>query len=325
MEEVYYLVHSTDQDTKNWKELKTGSLDDIQHQFPGVYFTLVTKKNIDKIPLLPDRDKVLIFSKKLLEQQNYHINLKDYNGYISEENTYFPWNIDEAIKKIDEDEGDVGNEVVFHDPVSMKYLCSTIENFDTSNVSTNVLLPHVPIENSVEPDLEKEPFYCFPLERNYTGIDPINESSREFFQKMATLCGVKSDLPTDKIIEESKKKIRHLYKRRYKQNINVLKPFNIKNPLKPFNIKNPITPIDIRPINTNYNIKQKPFTIKNTIKPFTIKNPLKPVNITPITTDYKINFNGKLNGKVNGGKLRKTKKERKTRKAKKNRHSIRKR
>ena len=304
MEDVYYLVHSTDKDyTKKWKQINTGHIDDFEHQFPGAYFTLVTKKNIDKVKLYPDSPTTLIFSKKLLEQNNYHINVRDYNGYIKED-TYFPFNLDEAVKKIDEDDGEMGieNEVVFHDPVSMKYLCSSIENKTPEEIKTNVYLPHIPIENKVEPDLTKEPFFCFPLEKNYTGRDPLDESSREFFQKMANLCGVnvKSDLPNgselsnDKIIEEVKKKIPELYKHRNKQNTNALKQ-------------------------TPYNIK--PFTIKNPLKPFTIKNPLKPVNITPIKTNYEIKFNGKLNGKVNGGKLRKTKKARKTRKTKKNRHS----
>ena len=299
MEDVLYLVHSTDGKPDNWKQINTGHIDDFEHQFPGAYFTLVTKKNIDKVQLYPDSPTTLIFSKKLLEQNNYHINVRDYNGYITDK-TYFPFNLDEAVKKIDEGDGEMGieNEVVFHDPVSMKYLCSSIENKTPEEIPTNVYLPHIPIENKVEPDLTKEPFFCFPLEKNYTGRDPLDESSREFFQKMANLCGVKSELSNDKIIEEAKKQIPKLYKHRNRQNTNALKQ-------------------------TPYNIK--PFTIKNPLKPFTIKNPLKPVNITPITTDYKINFNGKLNGKVNGGKLRKTKKSRKTRKAKKNRHSMRKR
>lgn len=287
MEDVYYLVHSTDRDnTKKWKQINTGHIDDFEHQFPGAYFTLVTKKNIDKVKLYPGSPTTLIFSKKLLEQNNYHINVRDYNGFITED-TYFPFNLDEAVKKIDENDGNMGieNEVVFHDPVSMKYLCSSIENKTPEEIPTNVYLPHIPIENKVEPDLTKEPFFCFPLEKNYTGRDPLDESSREFFQKMANLCGVKSELSNDKIIKEVKKKIPELYKHRNEQNTNVLKQ-------------------------TPYNIK--PFTIKNPLKSFTIKNPLKPVNITPITTDYKINFNGK----VNGGKLRKT------RKTKKNRHSI---
>lgn len=36
----------------------------------------------------------------LLLQQNYHINLRDYNGNISEKNTYFPWNLEDAVHQI---------------------------------------------------------------------------------------------------------------------------------------------------------------------------------------------------------------------------------
>ena len=35
-----------------------------------------------------------------LLQKNYHINFQDYNGIITEKNTYFPWNLDKFTKKI---------------------------------------------------------------------------------------------------------------------------------------------------------------------------------------------------------------------------------
>ena len=99
MDKILYLVHSisTDYD-KTWTELKTSSVDDINHQFPGVFFTFITKETLQRESLYYNKT-ILIFSKKLLEQENYHINLSDYNGFINEKNTYFPWQLDKAVKK----------------------------------------------------------------------------------------------------------------------------------------------------------------------------------------------------------------------------------
>ena len=60
----------------------------------------------------------------LLEQRNYHINIRDYKGWINESNTYFSWELDKAVNIINNFENNIGNEVVFHDSISMKYLLS---------------------------------------------------------------------------------------------------------------------------------------------------------------------------------------------------------
>jgi len=222
MNDIYYLIHTTNKYNEEWKELRTSPIEDYEDQFPGVYFTLITKDNIHKEKLYPGNKQILIFSKRLLEQKNYHINLRDYNGYISENNTYFPWNLDAAVKKISEDANINSNEVVFHDPIPMKYLCVAIKKL-SSNISNNNLLPNVPIQNEVEPDLSKEPFYCYPLEKNYTGMNPLSESSSEFFMKMAKMCGVDNQLPTNEIINQISQKIPDLYMNRNKQQIDMLK------------------------------------------------------------------------------------------------------
>jgi len=84
-ENILYLVHMTDNNIT--KGLRKSTEDD---QFPGVYFSLITKYNLKYERLFPAKN-CLIFSKKLLEQQNYHINFVDYNGFINESNTYFSW------------------------------------------------------------------------------------------------------------------------------------------------------------------------------------------------------------------------------------------
>jgi len=88
MNDILYLVHTSSLYNDKWTELKTSSLHAIEHQFPGVYFSLITKDNINSEKLF-ENDTILIFSKKLLEQENYHINITDYNGFINEKNTYF--------------------------------------------------------------------------------------------------------------------------------------------------------------------------------------------------------------------------------------------
>jgi hypothetical protein len=229
MDDIYYLVHTTNKYTKVWKELRPSNIDEYEDQFPGVYLTLITKGNIRNIQLFdPSNKQILIFSKKLLEQINYHINLRDYNGYISKNNTYFPWNLNDVVKKINDNKGNIGNEVIFHDAIPMDYLCLVINNLSPV-VSNNMILPDIPIENEMDPDMTKEPFYCYPLEKNYTGIDPFPESSRAFFVKMAKACNVDSRLSTDNIINKIKIKIPYLYANRNKQQINVLKKTDKKN------------------------------------------------------------------------------------------------
>ena len=84
------------------------------------------------------------------------------------------------------------------------------------------MLPNISIENDVEPDMTKEPFYCYPLEKNYSGRDPLSESSREFYVKMAKTCNVDIRLTTDEIINKIKLKIPYLYANRNKQQLKLL-------------------------------------------------------------------------------------------------------
>lgn len=224
MNDVYYLVHVTKNYSEEWSELKPSSLNDYKDQYPGVYFSIVTKKNINKIQLFPGK-QILLFSKKLLEQKNYHINIKDYNGIISEKNTYYPWNLNEALKKISD-----SNEIIFHDPIPMKYLCVAILK---SNISYDIeltnkkLLPRVSLYSKEPPNTEILPFLCYPLEKNYTGINPLPKSSRRFFIKMAKLCGIDPKLKTSEIINKIEKKIPNLYKNRSKQHLEYLMNENI--------------------------------------------------------------------------------------------------
>ena len=225
--EILYLVHSTDIDLSSQKELRTAT--DIDNQFPGVYFTLITKHNRMTENVYPGKYK-MIFSAELLKQFNYHINIQDHNGIISEKNTYFHWELENAIKQINNNamiEGVINqNEVVFHDNISMKYLCRIIKRPDILNLNAflSFKLPEEKCITSEPPDMSKTPFYAFSFENIYTGRDPPPPSSLNFFRKMARLAKI-SPIPTkkDEIIEELSKKIPYLLTHRDEQNITVLR------------------------------------------------------------------------------------------------------
>jgi hypothetical protein len=165
---------------------------------------------------------MLIFSKKLLKQQNYHINIQDYNGHINEENTYYPWNLDKAIDAIKSDKYKRINEVVFHDSIPMKYLCAAIISYKNSytilsnneTLTSNYLLPNFPIFNDEDPDMTKMPFYCYPYEMNYSGTDPFKISSDKFYIKMDYKVGDKKTKVNNYRIKEIIKsiKLRKYYK-----------------------------------------------------------------------------------------------------------------
>ncbi len=229
MEDIYYLVHTTNNPNYNtWDYLKTAEFN-TDDQFPGVYLSIITKYNIDNEFIFPGK-YILIFSKKLLYQKNYHINFTDYNGIISERNTYYPWNLDKFIQKVKENIGKrTSNEVVFHDNISMKYLCTTLQKIPGQKI--NQILPKEIIENDISPDLSKKPFYCYPFEDIYTGSDPQPSSSKKWFEMMAKMCKIKNDENDNKedIINKIKQKSQELYDDRDLQNINLLKEFTNNN------------------------------------------------------------------------------------------------
>jgi len=242
-DEVYYLVHMTKPSCKNkdgtfaWKYLKPAPVDYGTDQFPGVYFTLITKDNLLTEELF-FKCYCLIFSKNLLYQHNYHINITDNNGFITENNTYFPYNLKEAVEEIKKSslispsETDINyhlmNEVIFHDPIPIKYCCMVIDKSDYKSIwprktGRNQFLPDHPIYNSVSPNTDLLPFYC------YAPPDDLNRlpSSHSFFQKMAKLCNIDSSLPKDDIIIKIRENMDVLQVNRCKQNIDLM--YNIEN------------------------------------------------------------------------------------------------
>ncbi len=218
MDDILYLIHAVDNpfNINDITELIPSNIENAEHQFPGVFFTLITKHNIRNEPLF-SYDNILIFSKKLLEQKNYHINFRDYNGWINEENTYFHWELDKAVYKINNTENTIGNEVVFHDSISMKYLCSYIKSGTNNDLPLTIDSINIP-----SPDISKIPFYCIPYENNYNGIEKLNISSKEFYIKMAKMCLIENieNKKIEEIIELIKLNLNKFYNKRELLNIN---------------------------------------------------------------------------------------------------------
>ncbi len=237
-DDVLYLVHTTSKKYKDdkgcvkWKEIKISGTD----QHPGSYFSLITKDNRLTEKLFPATE-CLVFSRNLLKQINYHINMCDNNGFITEGNTFFPWSLQEAVEKIREntalplEEENVNyhrmNEVVFHDPIPMDYLCLELE----TQFFLNDFLPEQPIENNVKPNLSLLPFYCFaPIK----GINRY-ESSSEFFIRIAELCNINMNMNMDnplfkdEIIGKIVEKSRFLQENRHLQNMDILYNMYHKN------------------------------------------------------------------------------------------------
>lgn len=223
MDDILYLIHSTDKsiNINDINELIPSKFENANEQFPGVYFSLITKYNINTEPLFSYKN-ILIFSKKLLLQKNFHINIRDYNGWINEYNTFFSWDLDKAVNIINNFDNSIGNEVVFHDPISIKYLCSYIKS--NSNSESNDLPSYIDDLNIPPPDMSKLPFYCVPFENNYNGIQKLNISSREFYNKIAKMCLIQEtdDKTTDDIIELIKNNMNKFYYNRHLLNINLL-------------------------------------------------------------------------------------------------------
>ena len=219
-----YLVHVSGDifsdenvNVTKWKELRTSDKWSDK-EFPGVYFSLITKDNIHKEQLYPGK-KVMFFSVKLLEQHNWHLNIKDHNGYVSEYNTYFPWNLEEALKKIKSVKND-SNEVVFHDPVSLKYLCQVVAKPEDYKPGDK-FLPNQRMETDESPDMTKKPFYVYPFESEYTGIDQgFQKSSKAWFKMMCEVAGIST-------FEQMKKRAKYLWTHRDEQHIEILKEYTL--------------------------------------------------------------------------------------------------
>ena len=228
MDEIYYLIHTTNNpECIHWIELKTAEFN-TDDQFPGVYLTMITKYNINNEFIFPGK-YIIILSKKLLFQKNYHMNLRDYNGIISENNTFFPWNLTTFIRK-NKLLGDMRppHEIIFHDNIDMRYCCGISIAEQNVNIKRNSFLPKITTENEAEPDMTKLPFFCYPFEDIYTGANPLPRSSNKWYEMITKVCNVDVDIDdenTENIIKKIKDKAVELYNTREDQNIDLLQEY----------------------------------------------------------------------------------------------------
>jgi hypothetical protein len=161
----------------------------------------------------------MIFSKILLGQKNYHINARDYNGIISEKNTYYPWNLREFL---DCKDNCSMNEIIFHDNIDIKY-CLHIITVNGSDYKS--LLPKISLDSpGLQPDISTLPFYCYPFESMYTGINPLPPSSKDWYIMMSKMADITTDEGAD-IREKIREKAGYLYMNRDKQKIKYIKEY----------------------------------------------------------------------------------------------------
>ena len=224
--DIYYLIHATNNpDCLSWNELKVGDFN-TDDQFPGVYMSVITKDNIESESIYPGK-YLMIFSKILLGQNNYHINARDYNGIIAEKNTYYPWNLREFL---DCKDNCSMNEIIFHDNIDIKYCLRIITANGTDYKS---LLPKISLDSpGLQPDISKLPFYCYPFESMYTGINPLPPSSKEWYIMMSKMADITSDDSAciNDIQEKIREKAEYLYMNRDKQKIKYLKEYLKESP-----------------------------------------------------------------------------------------------
>lgn len=154
MEQIKYLTHFTDienlskilksgylyttieRNKLNIKYVGTASLptntykeEDFSSEFPGIYLSFISQTEFGKKVRYWNKI-MLVFSNKLLKQKNYHANIMDINGLISEGITYFPHNIKDLPKLNDVEEyynkhynSYSVNEIVFHDKININLVC----------------------------------------------------------------------------------------------------------------------------------------------------------------------------------------------------------
>jgi hypothetical protein len=213
---LYYLLHATNEEYKNFNLLKPSGTSeyDMRDQYPGVYFTLITSDNFDSEVLFVKK-YYLLFSLNLLQQKNFHINIRDMNGIINEHNTFFYWQLNEALDKISIDVKEnkkTMNEVIFHDSISMDHLCKVIENSFDSNVKH--YLPRQEFVNNTKIDKDLLPCYCYYNDSFYRGINPPPKSSLDWINNMNLVCD--TNLSNE---EEYFKRVKYLYENRDKQKL----------------------------------------------------------------------------------------------------------
>jgi hypothetical protein len=222
MEDIYYLMYYSF-DEINFNCINKSHSYPNSIKFPGVYMSLITKDNIYQ-DIYPDAKYYLLFSVRLLEQINYHINISNANGAITEFNTYFPFNLKEAVKIIKNKNLNNMNEVIFHDKIDMKYCCKIIERHLNDDIKQ--MLPREQLSNNENPDKTLIPFYCFNNEDLY---DSKKSSTPKWLIMLAKVAMIYIDtnitLTSNEIILLIRQKTDFIYNNRSYQNLELFKAY----------------------------------------------------------------------------------------------------
>lgn len=182
-----YLLHSTTKDA--WEKIKQSgyinpSSFSYYDQFPGVFVTLVTESTLedefDNLFYQEDNQSnsvFLVLGVQLLNQQNYHFNLNDNNGDITDD-TYYPWNMKNAYEDLPKaidffkntpGERYFGNELVFHDPIPVSFVAHVMEGDKPTYLFEQVYAKDSQ-GNVLEPNLSLLPYYASAIIRNDIGV-----------------------------------------------------------------------------------------------------------------------------------------------------------
>lgn len=220
-ENLLYLVHTS---TNRPEEIIDGYLKVSKlnkYDFPGVYFSLITKHNYNKELLYPSK-YCYLFPIDLLKFNNYHLNIRDFNGGLTEFNTYYPFNLNKGLEVLYNNK-DYMNEIVFHNNIPMKY-CNDFYLYSD-------ILPKKQIRyNNIDPIyFNYLPFYSFSNEDIYTGIPLEKKSSKKWFRKLAQLANIDTNLPIEEIIIELRMNMDLLYNNRHLQQLELFKDQIINN------------------------------------------------------------------------------------------------
>lgn len=135
-------------------------------EFPGVCATLVTQNTVAHAPpTLYPGDYILLLSGALLCQHNWHLNINDDCGHMSDRNTVFPWQLERFLRRdglraaaarLRDDF--IGNEVVFHDPLPWSQVVRVLDRHNF-RLPRHALCAHTPPDTSLRPAYVHPPRY----------------------------------------------------------------------------------------------------------------------------------------------------------------------
>lgn len=187
-----------------------------QHSFPGAYFVLVNNRMLysnfwlsnmsPHLKSIGSNGVILLFSLNLLRQKNWHLNVHTNAGYVYNQ-TYFAHEFHKKktmefskLNKVLDDplaqfKGN-RNEVVFHDPVSLDFLCGVY----ATPMAFYQNAPNKPCVKG-NPNLRVNPFYAYPVGQK-TYVNPNPDFHIDFYRDLCTISSSKRKCSKAKNVKE---------------------------------------------------------------------------------------------------------------------------